>query len=354
MAKSNDFLDNMINNCDSAENFNVECIDHYDNDRDGYLNFQECCSLLEDVCKSTTYKLSREYKDRIFNLLDEDKDGKICTEDFRRCVYYWLKQTMKPVSAFIIVDVQNDFISGSLSLLGCPAGHDGAEVIPVINHLLDSVPFDLVVYTKDWHPENHISFVENVQNRPLAKNCKIKAGEAKVYDTVEFDGPPRTEQTLWPKHCVTNTWGSELHPDLKIMDNAEFVKKGCHSDVDSYSAFWDNNKLSQTDLVRILARHKVTDVYVCGVAYDVCVGYTALHALEHGFRTVLVDDACKGVDAKGIEETKRKLVDSGGIIVHSSQVKNIVAGEDRPAPLGLQSAKNVALARELVNRGIVK
>ncbi|WAQ99391.1 hypothetical protein MAR_023764 [Mya arenaria] len=211
MAKSNDFLDNMINNCDSAENFNVECIDHYDNDRDGYLNFQECCSLLEDVCKSTTYKLSREYKDRIFNLLDEDK---------------------------------NDFISGSLSLLGCPAGHDGAEVIPVINHLLDSVPFDLVVYTKDWHPENHISFVENVQNRPLAKNCKHSG-------------------------ITTNSHKPTLYESLR-----------------------DTKSL------------------MC---------YTALHALEHGFRTVLVDDACKGVDAKGIEETKRKLVDSGGIIVHSSQ-----------------------------------
>jgi len=81
---------------------------------------------------------------------------------------------MKPVSAFIIVDVQNDFISGSLSLLNCPAGQDGAEVVPVINKLLDTVPFDLVVYTKDWHPDDHISFVENVNLRPLTKACKVR------------------------------------------------------------------------------------------------------------------------------------------------------------------------------------
>ncbi|XP_060554363.1 nicotinamidase-like [Ruditapes philippinarum] len=354
MAKPKKFVNSVFENFDSTDDVCAECFDAYDEDRDGVLNYAECSKLISDSLQSKTYSLTEEHKERIFSLLDEDKDGLICQEDFRRCGYYWLKQTLKPVSAIIIIDVQNDFINGSLALQNCPAGHDGVEVVPVINHILDTIPFDLVVYTKDWHPDNHISFIENVKQRPITTSCKIKAEEAKVYDTVEFDGPPKTEQKLWPKHCVNGTWGSELHPDLKIVEGASYVNKGCHSEVDSYSAFWDNNKLTQTDLVRILAKHKVTDVYVCGVAYDVCVGFTAFHSLEHGFRTVLIDDACRGVDNDAIEETKRKLMESGGIIVHSSKVKAIVTGEDRPSALGLQTAKNVALARELVNRGIVK
>lgn len=354
MAQSKKIFETVFKQLDSMEDVCLECFDAFDEDRDGVLSFAECSKMMIDLMKSKTHSLTDEQREAIFSLLDEDKDGFICQEDFRRCGYYWLKQVLKPVSALVVIDVQNDFIQGSLALQQCPAGHNGAEVIPVINQLIDTIPFDLIVYTKDWHPDNHISFIDNVKKRPITSSCKIKADDAQVYDTVEFDGPPRTEQKLWPKHCVKGTWGSELHPDLKIVDGAAYVNKGCHPEVDSYSAFWDNNKLSQTDLVRILSKQKVTDVYVCGVAYDVCVSFTAFDALEHGFRTVLIDDACRGVDTEAIEQTKRKLKDSGGIIVHSSQVKSIVTGEDRPSALGVQSAKNVALARELVNRGMVK
>lgn len=92
---------------------------------------------------------------------------------FSRLKFFFFTQTLKPVSALVIVDVQNDFITGSLSLCRCPARQDGAEVVPVINQLLENVPFDLVIYTKDWHPENHISFIENVNQRPLSENCKV-------------------------------------------------------------------------------------------------------------------------------------------------------------------------------------
>ena len=85
------------------------------------------------------------------------------------------------MSACVVVDVQNDFITGSLSLSQCPAGQDGAEVVPVINKLLDTVPFDLVVYTKDWHPENHISFIENVKQRPFTENCKVSDESCSKY-----------------------------------------------------------------------------------------------------------------------------------------------------------------------------
>ena len=89
-------------------------------------------------------------------------------------VYFFFFQTLKPISALVVVDVQNDFIVGSLNLQSCPAGQDGSEVIPVINSLLDTVPFDLVVYSKDWHPENHISFIDNVKSRPITDRCKVR------------------------------------------------------------------------------------------------------------------------------------------------------------------------------------
>ncbi|KAK3100778.1 hypothetical protein FSP39_025191 [Pinctada imbricata] len=247
------------------------------------------------------------------SLLDEDKDGKLNKTDFLGNCYYWLKQILNPVSALVIVDVQNDFLEGSLALRNCPAGQDGLGVIPAINSVLDTVTFDLVVYTRDWHPQDHISFVDNVKQRPLHSSCKVKQSDAKLYDTVVFAGPPITEQKLWPRHCVQGSWGAEIHTELKIPDNHVIVDKGKRSEVDSYSAFWDNNKLSQTELVSVLSNHKVTDVHLCGVAYDVCVGFTGLHSIEHGFRTILIEDACRGVCLEDIDQMRKNLLEKGSV-----------------------------------------
>lgn len=121
---------------------------------------------------------------------------------------------------------------------------------------------------------------------------QLTADEAKAYDTVIFDGPSAYEQKLWPKHCVQETWGAELHPAIKVCrsqrpcaavfrhgylilqvrENGIFVYKGMNPDLDSYSAFWDNNKVSQTPMYVKLRERKITDLYVCGIAYDICVG----------------------------------------------------------------------------------
>lgn len=333
----------------------IRCFNSFDRNRDGYIDGEEFNNLLSAVFSDGTesYTINSDIKSELLALLDQDKDDRLSKKDFMETCFYWLKQILQPVSALLVVDVQNDFLDGSLALRNCPAGQDGMGVIPAINSVLDTVSFDLVVYTRDWHPPNHISFVENVDKWRLHPTNKIRHSEAKVLDTVIFDGPPPTVQKLWPSHCVQGSWGSELHTELKCTDGGIIVNKGTHPSVDSYSAFWDNNRQSQTDLVKILSKHKVTDVYVCGVAYDVCVGYTCLDSIEHGFRTVLIEDACRGVDLADIDEMRKNLKTNGAVISHSCKVKDLVVAHDRPPQLGLQTAKNVALARTLVAEGKV-
>ncbi|XP_035701307.1 nicotinamidase [Folsomia candida] len=219
---------------------------------------------------------------------------------------------------------------------------NGEEVVEPINRLLDSVEFKSVYYTLDWHPENHISFLDNINQRKLHFSSKIpNPDDAKLYDTVTFEGPPVMEQTLWPRHCVQNSWGAKMHANLKIIEGSRFIYKGTNPNVDSYSAFWDNLKLSETGLINELESTGVTDCYVCGLAYNVCVGATALHALELGYRTVLINDASRGISLEDIQATKEKLSANHGVVIHSDQVKDIVQGRDRRPELGLKLALEI-------------
>ncbi|CAF1140894.1 unnamed protein product [Didymodactylos carnosus] len=137
----------------------------------------------------------------------------------------------KKVNALIIVDVQNDFITGSLAL------KNGEEVVPVINNLLKTIPFDVVVYTADWHPKNHISFYENIGLRKdeISSDSKVNAETAKLFDQVTFKGD--VDQILWPTHCVQGTFGAQFHKDLYIVKKHILLHKGSNPEVDSYSAF---------------------------------------------------------------------------------------------------------------------
>ena len=116
----------------------------------------------------------------------------------------------------IAVDVQNDFISGTLSLKNLPAKQDGEDVVPVINKLKKDVAFDLAVFTLDWHPCDHCSYHSNVHKYPIHETSKIKAADANMYDVVVYDGDVHIEQTLWPIHCEQGSWGAKLHVDLKV------------------------------------------------------------------------------------------------------------------------------------------
>lgn len=329
------------------------CFKAFDKDEDGFLNqgeFSALCRALFRNERGKPYPVETSMLNTIFAIFDTNKDHVIDKEEFRYCWQKWIKQVVRPVTALVIVDVQNDFISGSLALCNCPAGHHGEEVkmhshdhtvIPPINRILEENRFDVVVYSLDWHPENHVSFIDNVQMRSLHSSCKLTSEETQVYDTVIFDvnndGTPM-EQKLWPRHCVQNTWGAELHEDLKVAEDAILVYKGTDPDTDSYSVFWDNNKKFHTTLNEELQKRGVTDVFVCGVAYDVCVAATTKHAIEEGYRTILIDDGCRGVSEEDIAATREHTTANQGLVVHSSQVKNLATGRDRPPALAYKLA----------------
>jgi nicotinamidase/pyrazinamidase len=175
--------------------------------------------------------------------------------------------------ALIIVDVQKDFVEG-----GALAVSGGLEVVPVINLLQPY--FDLIVATQDWHPENHGSHAVNHPER--------HPGEI-----IELAGLP---QVLWPAHCIQGTEGADFVPAL-CRDTWDAVfQKGTDPLTDSYSGFYDNGKRQDTGLYDYLTRKNATEVYIVGLATDYCVKFTALHAVELGFETSLILDACRGVN----------------------------------------------------------
>ena len=117
----------------------------------------------------------------------------------------------------LIVDVQNDFISGSLALKHCPAGEDGEEVVSVIEDLLSKNMFSVVGYTFDWHPPDHCSFIDNVSLYPLHSISPVTSEKAKLFDVVVYDKTPLIDQILWPRHCEIDSWGAELHKGIKVQ-----------------------------------------------------------------------------------------------------------------------------------------
>ncbi|XP_026676535.1 uncharacterized protein LOC103505402 [Diaphorina citri] len=263
--------------------------------------------------------------DACFTAFDKDgfdlnQDGLIDREEFAFCWNRWIKVIVRPNSALLVIDVQNDFISGTLNLSQCSAKQNGLQVIEPINKLLDTVNFNAVFYSLDWHPSNHVSFIDNIKLRKIHHTSTIQPEDAQTYDTVVFDGDTPIRQRLWPRHCVQDSWGAELHKDLKVVDNAIKVYKGTDPEVDSYSVFWDNKKLKGTSLAKQLEAKKVTDVYVCGLAYDVCVGASAIDAITIGYRTILIEDCCRGVDMDDMERTRNTILENYGSCVQSDEV----------------------------------
>jgi len=195
--------------------------------------------------------------------------------------------------ALVIVDIQNDFCPG-----GSLAVADGDAVVAVANRLAASGKFDVVVATQDWHPADHGSFASNHEGREPGQ-------------VVDLAG---LQQILWPDHCVQNSRGAEFHPELDASQIEKVFQKGTDREVDSYSGFFDNARRNSTGLGDFLREGGVEQVYVCGLATDYCVKFTALDAVDLGFSTFLVEDACRGVELKpgdvtaAIDEMKAKCV----------------------------------------------
>ncbi|CAB3224777.1 unnamed protein product [Arctia plantaginis] len=325
------------------------CYETFDKDGDGKLNLDEfrlICKALFRNDKGHIYTLPEEKARHVFQVFDKNGDGFIDKDEFTFCWNHWIKVIVRPISAFLIVDVQNDFISGTLNISKCNAQHDGSEVVEPINRLLESIPFDCVFYSLDWHPSDHVSFIDNVHMRELHPSSPVSADKAQAYDTVVFAGPPPMKQRLWPRHCVQDTWGAELHKDLKVVEGAVKIYKGTNPEVDSYSVFWDNKKLTDTTLSTQLRMRNATDIYICGLAYDVCVGATIADALAIGYRAILIDDASRGVDLADIEKTKSTIINNSGVIVNSDEVLSMVEGRDRRPELGYKLAMELKNAME--------
>lgn len=176
------------------------------------------------------------------------------------------------MKSLILVDIQNDFCPG-----GALAVPQGDEVVQIANRLMEQV--DLVVATQDWHPAGHGSFAANHPGK-------------KPFDLAELGGLP---QVVWPTHCVQQTIGAQFHPQLDTKRIAKVFPKGTDPGIDSYSGFFDNGRKKATGLGDWLKEQKVKEVLICGLAADYCVKATAIDAVALGFRTVLIEDACRGV-----------------------------------------------------------
>lgn len=213
--------------------------------------------------------------------------------------------TAKPVipadGTIIVVDVQNDFCpGGSLAVPG------GDLVIPAINRLTPLFP--RAIATQDWHPPGHGSFASS------------HAGK-KPFDTVILSG---IEQTLWPDHCIAGTKGSAFHPALDSSHFALVLRKGMNPAVDSYSAFTENDRSTRTGLGGYLSSLGIRSVFLCGLATDFCVFYSAMDAAGSGFRTTVILDACAGIDVPegSIERCVGQMKNRGIIITSTGEFFN--------------------------------
>ncbi len=176
----------------------------------------------------------------------------------------------------LIVDIQNDFCpKGALAVAG------GDEVVPVINRL--SRRFAHVVLTQDWHCEDHLSFASSHPGK-------------RAYDRVVL---PYGEQILWPDHCVAGTPGADFHPALDLTHCELVIRKGYHREIDSYSAFFENDRQTPTGLAGYLRERGLVRLFLVGLATDFCVAYSALDARRLGFEVTVIEAGCRGIDIAG-------------------------------------------------------
>lgn len=178
-------------------------------------------------------------------------------------------------NALIIVDIQNDFVPG-----GALPSLMGNQIIPVANKVQHH--FKLIVASNDWHPANHGSFASQHPGK-------------KIGDVINLHG---IAQVLWPDHCVQNTPGAEFAPELKTDHIVKTFHKGSDPNIDSYSAFFDNEQRRATGLGDYLKSQNVTDVYLLGIATDYCIKYSAIDALHLGFNVYVIEDGCSGINLK--------------------------------------------------------
>ena len=201
--------------------------------------------------------------------------------------------------ALILIDLQIDF---------CPGGalevKEGDQLIPIANKLMDH--FELVLASKDWHPGNHGSFAAN---HPWRYPGQV----------IELNG---LQQTLWPIHCVQESFGSEFAMGLQYEKINKIFYKGTDPGIDSYSCFFDNGHRRSTGMAEYLKEKGVTELFIMGLATDYCVKFSVLDALQEGFSTKLIIDGCRGIDLeKGdVEKAIQEMQQKGADLVSSDNI----------------------------------
>jgi len=198
--------------------------------------------------------------------------------------------------ALLVIDVQNDF---------CPGGKlevpGGDQIIDTINQLTPF--FNCVVQTQDWHPLDHSSFASNHKGK-------------KPYESISVD---YGEQVLWPNHCVQESRGAEFHSDLETNYTNMIIRKGFRPEIDSYSAFFENDKTTNTGLKGYLDSLNIRTVFITGLATDFCVKWSALDAVKCGFKTYVVEDAVKGINInESVDKAMKEMYDAGVEFINSS------------------------------------
>jgi len=198
------------------------------------------------------------------------------------------------MKVLLLTDIQNDFLPG-----GALAVAGGDEVVPVANRLMPE--YELVVATQDWHPADHGSFASQHPGRHVG-------------EVIDFNG---LEQILWPDHCVQGTPGAEFAPGLNAASVRQVIRKGTDRNFDSYSGFFDNARRMSTGLEEFLRAQGVDQVHVMGLATDYCVKFTALDAVDLGFRTVVLTEGARGVELKqgDCQRALAELQDAGVTLV---------------------------------------
>lgn len=192
--------------------------------------------------------------------------------------------------ALVVIDIQNDFCPG-----GALGVADGDAIIPLVNQLI--ADHDHVILTQDWHPAGHSSFASSHPGKT-------------AYEMIEM---PYGPQTLWPDHCVQGSHGGEFHPAL-VWDKAEMiVRKGYRPGIDSYSAFFENDRTTPTGLAGYLRERGLNDLVLVGIATDFCVAYSALDAVREGFSVTVRLDACRAIDLNGSLATMTEKMREAGV-----------------------------------------
>jgi nicotinamidase/pyrazinamidase len=197
----------------------------------------------------------------------------------------------------LAIDLQPDFMPG-----GALAVAGGHEILSLINRLTSR--FENVVVTQDWHPPTHASFAASHKG-------------AKPFDTKRLH---YGDQTLWPEHCVQDTPGAALHPDLAVDRAFLILRKGMHASVDSYSAFVEADGKTTTGLAALLKARGIKRVFACGLATDFCVAHSALDSRHASFETFVIEDACRAIDANNsLEQAWTRM--------HAAEVRRIQSAE---------------------------